>query len=699
MDRAAGFERYKNRKIALYGLGTETEKALHEMGGCYEIAGLLDSFQTEGEIFGRPIISFDDAVRAGIGLVIVVARPGSCRAIAGRIGGRCRKEGIALMDIRGKDLLETKAASCCLKDTEGVTKAALREKIGKAAVVSFDLFDTLVMRRTLLADDVAGYVDCRLKQKGICIDDFCRRRIAGEKELAKNAPSALAGIYQYMLEKTADASGISVTAQELADLEWEIDLSLLVPRKEVCDIFREAAAKGKKVYVVSDTYYSRGQLSQILSEKCGIVEYADILSSSDCGTDKKRDLFRVLADREGSVSAGQFLHIGDDLVADLESAQRHGLDAIRLLSGVELLDEAGGMGLSGCVESLSDRLKAGMFVARLFNSPFQFENEDRHIEVSDVYDVGYLFCAPVISDFMLWFREHMEQGQLRNIWFSARDGYLPWKMYAHLMRTSGQEDRSVYFLTSRTAAVRAGVCGMEDIRYVETMRFSGTLEENLKERFGICADAMGRNGDPREKGLMQYRDLILERAKKAREGYKKYIGRLQMEEGAAAFFDLVAKGTTQMFVQRLTDTHLKGFYFLRLEKEQMRDKQLDIASFYENGETGACAVYNSYYILETLLTAPHPSVQGFDDAGEPVYAVETRTERDIQCLARAQEGIFAHFQAYLELCPKAEQTVNRKLDEVLLKLLHKVRITDRDFLGTTVEDPFFNRMTKIADIL
>ena len=110
-------------------------------------------------------------------------------------------------------------------------------------------------------------------------------------------------------------------------------------------------------------------------------------------------------------------------------------------------------------------------------------------------------------------------------------------------------------------------------------------------------------------------------------------------------------------------------------------------------------MYNSYYILETLLTAPHPSVQDFDDEGAPVYSVETRAEKDILCFGLVQEGIFDYFKTYISLCPETERGVNKKLDEVFLRLIHKVKIRDNIFQGLVVEDPFFNRMTKISDLI
>ena len=51
------FTRYKNKRIAIYGLSTETEKAIAELDDFLDIVGLLDGFREEGEIYGKRIIS------------------------------------------------------------------------------------------------------------------------------------------------------------------------------------------------------------------------------------------------------------------------------------------------------------------------------------------------------------------------------------------------------------------------------------------------------------------------------------------------------------------------------------------------------------------------------------------------------------------------------------------------------------------
>lgn len=691
------FADYQKEKIALYGLGTETERVLSDFGGSYHIIGLLDSFQETGELFGKTIMSLNAAIEQGVKLIIVVARPGSCKAIEKRIGDICRENQIALWDIRGKDLLIKNQVMYDFSHVQGVTKEELLERINHADVISFDLFDTLIMRQTLSAADVLEHVNCRLQEQEINISDFCKKRLESEKRLSQHKAPDLIEIYSELLAKTECSDEIgNVTAENLAELEYATDLELIVPRREMCNLFRNIVASGKCVYVVSDTYYSKEQLGRIL-EKCSITSYTDILASSDYGTGKTQQLFCILKEKE---KERKYLHIGDDIVADVEHAIRWGLEACQIYNGSELLDMVGGLGLTEYTNTLSERLKVGMFISNIFNSPFQFETEDKSIRIADAYDIGYLLCAPMISDFVLWFQQMVKKQNLKNVWLSARDGYFIKKMYAYLLKLYQEEDESVYFLTSRIAAIRAGVQTKEDIKYVDEMKFSGAVEENLRKRFGIDVESITPEEIlEKETGLLKYQQVILEKAKIEREKYQRYIEEIIIREGKIAFFDFVAKGTCQMFLQHIVENPLNGLYFLQLEPDFMSDKELEIDSFYSKEEMDSSAIYEDYYILETILTAPHPSVCGFSENGEPIFSEETRKTEDIVCFQRIQDGIFEYFKDYLRICPQKEWKESKKLGEAFLRLIHGMKITDKDFLNLIVEDPFFNRKTNMTDVL
>lgn len=687
LDLKLILKKYEKCKIAIYGLGTETEKVLRELSSQFQIIGLLDGYRSSGILYDMPIISLEQAVEEQIKLIIVAARPGSCKAIAKRIGKVCIDNHIVLIDIRGKNLCDINKVVYDFKNFKGITKQQLLEKVAKKDIVSFDLFDTLIMRQTLFSTDILELLDYELKKRKVIIEDFKEKRLACEKELSKHTAPTLVEIYAFMKEIYAVTDLIP---ENVAELEWQIDYELIVPREEVCALLADISRSGKKIYIVSDSYYTKSQLVKML-DKCMITEYIDILDSCEFKTSKTQDLFENIKEIAGKQS---YIHIGDDQIADIESAVKNGICACQLYSGIELLEMSGYMGLWDEISSLSDRIRIGMFVSKIFNSPFQFENDERKISVYSAYDIGYLFFAPMISDFTIWFYEKVRNNNLKNIFFCSRDGYLIKKLYDELVGNTS----SIYFLTSRTASIRAGVESIDDIKYVQEMKFSGSLQEQLRERFGIYENSKA-NFQLENGNLLDCSEMILDRGKPCRERYKKYIDKLDIREGNIAFFDFVAKGTSQFFCGRLLKNHLEGFYFLQLEKENMKERELDIQSFYKSDERDNSAIFENYYILESILTAPTPSIKEFDDLGAPLYAEETRTSKDIKCLCDVQNGIHDYFKTYLNICPENLLEVNKKLDEIMLSLIHGLTILNEDFLNLKVEDPFFNRITNLTDLI
>lgn len=674
-------QKYKNDNIALYGLSNETERVIAELNSQYNIVGLLDSFCKDGTLYGKKIISMDEVVERKVKLIVVVARPGSCKAIARKIEDFCKENNIALYDVRGNDLTVKIETRYSFNNIEGITKEKLCQYLDDNEIISVDLFDTLIMRKTLLSTDVIDIAYARLREKGIYVEKFSDRRLESEKYLSKNSAPTLIEIYSYMLEKYS-ISGIS--AQVLAENEWQVDYELVIPRKELCDIVSDYFDKGRKIYIVSDTYYSRKQLQKML-EKCDIHFYTDILASCEYKTGKTQSLFAVLQDK---INGKNCVHIGDDEVADIESADKAGMKSCRIYSGMDLLEKVGYLGLWDSIKTLSDRVKLGMFVSCLFNSPFQFESEEMNITVNDSYEIGYVCFAPVINDFVIWLRNQININNMHNIWFCARDGYLIKKMYDEF----SFNQNTLYFLTSRMAAIRAGIQDIHDIEYVEKMHFSGSIKEQLKNRLGIETVI-------EKQKLTDFSEEILEHARKCRNNYEKYIDNLYMNGDDIAFFDFVAKGTCQMFISNIVNEHLKGFYFLRLDEEEMKDKNLDIVTFYDKSNKNDSVIFNDYYILETILTSPMPSVIEFDLSGNPLYAEETRSDSAIRCFERAQNGIFDYFKSYISLCPEKEWAENKKLDEKILSLIHRMNIKDEEFLKFKVEDAFFNRMTDMSSLV
>ncbi len=675
-------EEYQGQNIALYGLGTETERFLAERGEGLDIAGLLDGFRTDGELYGYPIIPLETAATQGVRLILVIARPGSCKAIKKRIGDFCRKNDIALFDVRGKNLLEETAVNYEFKGIDGYTKADLIKKAADAEIISFDLFDTLITRKIFSYTDLFELLDSRLSGKGISIPRFADLRLSAEKECSKDHSPTLDEIYESVLLRSGCKD---VAAAELSEMEWELDSSLMIPRGSVCEFFRSLVKQGKRVVITTDNYYRRDRIESLLSS-FELNGYEELLVSCEEGATKTQRLYESLCKLNGG-HPEKILHIGDDEFADIECAKKYKLDTFRIYSGSELFELLGGLGIEKHIRSLSDRVRAGLFISRIFNDPFVFEDDDLRLSVADASDIGFLFCAPMITDFTLWMMEKIRQDRVPQVLLCARDGYLIRRLYGIM----NEKPDAFYFLASRTAAIRAGMRNEQDLQYVDSMKYFGSEEECLKARFGIDFD-----GKPDQKSR---RDAILRRSEKLRDNYKKYMDKLGVQDLPTAMFDFVAKGTSQMYLSRLFSEHMKGYYFLQLEPGFMADKGLDIEPFYSEEEKEQSAIFDNYYILETILTSPDPQVVEFDDEGEPKYLDETRSEQDIGCFMRSQEGISEYFRDYITILKESEREQNKKLDELMLSLINNVKINDKEFMSLTVEDPFFGRMTDIKNVI
>ena len=660
-----------NKSIALYGLGTETERFIAEHGEGLNIVGLLDGYKESGQQFGLPIISLQQAVDARVGQIIVVARPGSCKVIAKRIGEVCRTNKISVIDVRGNDLLEDREAKFDFSGINVYTKQELLDAIDRGDVVSFDLFDTLISRKVFYYTDVFELVRLQLYEKGIDIPNFVSRRISAEKELSVGYAPKLEEIYEKILK---DETGVAVTAHDLALLEWETDSSLFVSREGMSAIIDYAKNKGRSVVITTDSYYSKEQLEGAL---CALKldNYDEIFVSSEYGRSKANGLFEILKRKY----AGKIiLHIGDDEYVDVEKASESGVEIYRIYGAKDLYDAVGCLGLDKNIGVYADNAKVGLLLSKLFSNPFLFEGTDNKIKINDAKNIGYFICGPVIMDFMIWMMERSKKESLDNILLCARDGYLVEKIY-NLMSDDG---KAKYFLTSRISAIRAGVITQNDIDYVHSMKFFGDEKESLKVRFGVDEESE-----------------ILKQAAKKRENYLKYIESLSLGAGTYGVFDFVAKGTTQLFLKKIIPNHLKGLYFLQLEPEFMSEKGLDIESFYTEAERDKSVIFDNYYILETILTSPMPSVDEFDEDGNPVYAAETRSSANLSCVSQMQEGILEFVDDYLRLVPEGLRVINKQLDEAMLSLVGKLEIIDEKFRELVVEDPFFGRMTKIEDVL
>lgn len=200
--------------------------------------------------------------------------------------------------------------------------------------VSFDVFDTVLLRRCTAPDGVfertlahAPLSDGHRK----LADSFVQHRTIAEyraraKALKAGATEVTIGdIYRHF---PAHVFGIDPSGRAgLADAEFAAELDLCFVNPEIATLAAEARTRGLKVGFVSDTYWDGPRLERLLRSRHPDLPIDFLYASCDHGFGKSFGLFKIVLESE-RLEAGRLLHIGDNLTADLHVPASLGINTV-----------------------------------------------------------------------------------------------------------------------------------------------------------------------------------------------------------------------------------------------------------------------------------------------------------------------------------------------------------------------------------
>lgn len=238
------------------------------------------------------------------------------------------------------------------------TRDALIREIENHDIISFDIFDTLVMRKVYVNKDVFRKMAQQLDPLwGI---DFFTARTEAEAILSRETYPYIEEIYDEVSRHCPCLKGkeAALIADEIA-----LEKELIIPRKDVAAIFDLAKQMGKMVNIVSDMYFHQDTIRDIL-DGVGITGYHKLLVSSEYQSSKPQHLFeKYLAE----IPDGRYLHIGDSQQCDITPAGKLGIDTFRLKMSTEIYEyEENAVPPA----DLQQRTRVAEYVAEKYNSPF-----------------------------------------------------------------------------------------------------------------------------------------------------------------------------------------------------------------------------------------------------------------------------------------------------------------------------------------
>lgn len=688
------FISYKNENIVIYGLGKNT-KVLLDTFPDYRIVGLMDGIKTGEVVWGLPVITCAQAHAMNVKAVIILARSSNVSIIYRRIAAETAACGIPVYDINGVLLHSRQDPLQLPEEYQRITEENLKRAIDSCEVVSFDIFDTLLVRSTLYPTDVFEEVAEKFAVQLPAGYDFVKNRISAERMLYETKHPDLADIYCEM-QKCGPLS--QKLARGLMEAEIEAEFRVLCAREPMRDIVSYAIHQGKEVCYTSDMYLPEDVLRRLLA-KNGFIQPTRLFVSCAHQASKSSGLFDVVKD---SFPSRHILHIGDNRDADIKMAERYGINrTFELPSAYRMLEDSPLQCMLNHTNVLPDRNTIGCFISRQFNSPFLFAKTGGKCSIASCYELGYYFLEPILAAYVTWVTAQAHENSIELLLLGARDGWLVAKLCSILAENGMLDIPFRYFYTSRSACSLAGMKTADDALHAASLAFSGTTEELLKKRFFLSGEEIKtrRGGETDEEYFERHIPIILQNACSYRENYLAYCRTLPIQESRnIGFTDFVSSGTCQLWLEKILNKPLTGYYFVRLYGE--RREMLNIQSLfapkcvYEQQSR----IFDNYLFLENVLTSPEPTLKYFCSGGKCVFEQESRSGEDLKNLSQLHTGIL---DAFRDRISQGRGIPSAELSDQIVNFIRKEysEISIPYFKGNVLKDEFCNREFELEGIM
>ena len=345
--------------------------------------------------------------------------------------GLPRWRALAALPFSGEEARPLPAGQSESALAQGLPPRELAFRLARWDVVSFDLFDTLLLRAADRPETVFALAGARLGYPGLA-----PLRKEGEAA-ARRAKRAAAGsgevTFAEIWARVERLTGIP--AGEGMAAELAVERALCRANPYFLPVLRELRRRGKELVLLSDMYLP-GRFLQELAEQAGLGRFARCLVSGEEGVSKgEGGLFSRLA---GLYPPGtSFVHLGDHPQADVRQARQAGFAAIPYGN----VHRAGGPCRARELSPLVGSLYRGVVNGRFYNGRRAY---------SPAWEYGYAYGGLFALGFCRFLRRRADALGLDRLLFLSRDGAAPLALYRRLYPG---DRRPVYAHWSRRAGL------------------------------------------------------------------------------------------------------------------------------------------------------------------------------------------------------------------------------------------------------
>lgn len=324
-----------------------------------------------------------------------------------------------------------------------------KAQIEQAKVVSFDIFDTLIIRKVAKPETVFDVMELKHTKSETGILSLFDERM-------KTAGKVLGSHLGQRDDISIDEIYSEMPVYRDANIEKDVEVDACEVNPIGFELYQYAQALGKKVYITSDMYLDKESIVRILN-KNKYYQWNEFFLSSERG--KKKDTGRLFADviaaaQQSDVKVNEIVHIGDNWTGDVEWARKLGITAVRFNPIYE--SNVNAITISEHAESaLSQTGRIWNGYSKQVTRRWAYQNPDL---ANDFFiKLGMELSGPLAAQMAIHTRQLAEKEQAKKIVFMARDGRVIKKAFDKLYAREIEQGKfeSLYLSLSRATVIPA----------------------------------------------------------------------------------------------------------------------------------------------------------------------------------------------------------------------------------------------------
>lgn len=423
------------------------------------------------------------------------------------------------------------------EDTKRQDMDILLSDLLKYDVISFDIFDTLILRNVEKPSDIFKLVGIRQNISG-----FLQLRNHAEHSIREEGNSfyTIGDIYE-RLERN---NGIDTKV--CMEDEFEVELMLTEANPYIKRLYNQLLENGKKIILVSDMYWPQEYLEKLLN-RCGYTGWEHIYISCDLKSDKASGtLYRYPNEDYSSESV---VHIGDNYNSDVIMAKKHGIKAVHYNSVTN----------QGQPYRYSD-VRAQSIGISVAHALINNEIHNGLTELNEYERYGYIYGGPLVAGYCHWINDTAKHRDIDKLLFLSRDADVIFQAYDKYYK----EIDSEYVYASRSAVLLLSferypnlfiekILKKQAVEYKKTIK--AVLDENslncllnklslvqLNENDNFDMDSLKKI----ENLIYKYKTTILNELQEMRQAAFSYWKNVIGDSKRVAFVDIELRGTIML---------------------------------------------------------------------------------------------------------------------------------------------------------